>query len=98
MRDFATVRGFFIGLLVLPLAVVGLLSIRPGGLRRQLVNVARRLRLVLVLAGVYLVISGVIRLAAPNTQFEEWGLPVLALILGVVFIVLGQDRPPASPA
>ena len=91
MPDLAAMRGFFVGLLVVPLAVVTLLSIRPGGLRRQLANAARRLRLMLVLAGVYLFLSGVIRVAAPNTPYEEWGLPAVALVLAVVFIVVGQD-------
>jgi len=91
-------RGFFIGLLVVPLVVVSVLSIRPGGLRRQLGNAARRLRLILVLAGLYLLVSGVIRIAAPNSPIEEWGLPVVALGLAVAFIVLGQDPRPENAA
>lgn len=91
-------RGFFVGLLVVPLVVVTLLSIRPGGLRRQLANAARRLKLVLALAGGYLLVSGVIRVVAPNTPFEEIGLPVLAVALAITFIVLGQDPPPENAA
>lgn len=98
MPDLAAMRGFFVGLLLIPLAVVTLLSIRPGGLRRQLANAARRLRLVLALAGVYLVVSGAIRIVGPNSLLEEWGLPALALMLVVVFIVMGQDPPPENAA
>ena len=87
-------RGFFLGLLVLPLVAITVLSIRPGGLRRQLANAGRRLRLVLVLAGVYLVASGLVRYLAAGTPFEDWGLPVLALGLAIAFIVLAQDPPP----
>lgn len=86
-------RGFFLGLLVLPLVAITVLSIRPGGLRRQLRNAGRRLRLVLVLAGLYLIGSGAVRLLAAGTPYEDWGLPVLALVLAVAFIVLAKDPP-----
>ena len=69
-----------------------MLSIRPGGLRRQLRFVARRLRIMLVLGGVYVLVSSVLRLFAPDTN--EIVPPLLALGLVVVFLFIARD--PAS--
>jgi len=87
------VRGFFIGLFLLLFVVVSALSLRPGGFRRQLRNVARRFKLVLILAGVYMVCSTALRLAFPSSGAAEIGMVVLAGVLCVTFLVLGQDRP-----
>jgi hypothetical protein len=78
--------------------VLGLsvLSTRSGGLRRQLRFAARRFRLALALAGVYLLGSAVIRVAFPQGRIADFGPPVLALGLLVIFVVLSQD--PAVPA
>jgi uncharacterized membrane protein len=86
------VRGFLIGLFVLLFGVFSALSLRPGGLRNQLRNVARRFRLALALAGVYLLCSTVLRLAFPNSGAAEIGMVALAVALCVTFLVLGQDR------
>jgi O-antigen/teichoic acid export membrane protein len=74
------------------------LSIRPGGLRRQLRLAARRLRLVLVLGGVYLIFSTVIRVFFPNGWVGDYAPPVMALVLAGAFLVLAQDpaMPPAT--
>jgi hypothetical protein len=88
-------RGFLIGLLVLVFFSITVLSIRPGGLRRQLRFAARRLRIALILGGVYVFTTGVIRIAFPDGPVIEWGPPVLALALCVLFLVLAQD--PAPP-
>ena len=72
------------------------LSLRPGGLRRQLRYAARRLRLALVLGGTYVVVSAVVRVAFPEGPVSDWGLPLLALALAIVFLVLGQN-PRESP-
>jgi hypothetical protein len=85
-------RGFLFGLVVVPLLVISVLSIRPGGLRRQLKNVFRRLRLVLVLGGVYFVGSGVVRLVFGSQPYTEYAIGALALVLGIIFVILGQDR------
>lgn len=85
-------KGFLVGLILLPVMVISILSIRPGGLRRQLRHAGRRFRLLLVLAGIYLVGSTVIRLAFPHTRLGDYGPVGLALALAVVFAVLGQDR------
>ena len=84
-------RGFIIGLVVILGLVVSVLSIRPGGLRRQLRFAARRFRLGLLLGGVYLVGSAVVRIVFPQGPVSDFGLPVLALVLVAVFMVFGQD-------
>ena len=86
-------RGFLLGFVVLVAFTVIVLSIRPGGLRRQLRLAARRFRIVLVLAGVYLVASTLLRLVMSEGPFFDYGLPALALVLGVIFLVLAQDPP-----
>ena len=75
---------------------LSVLSMRRGGLRRQLRFAARRFRLALALAGVYLVCSAVIRIAFPEGPVADFGPPSLALVLAAVFVVFGQD--PAEPA
>lgn len=85
-------KGFLIGLVLIPVMVVSILSIRPGGLRRQLKHAGRRFRLVLVLAGIYLLGSTLIRVAFPHSRLGEYGPAALAVVLAGVFVVLGQDR------
>jgi hypothetical protein len=84
-------RGFVIGLVVILGLIATVLSIRPGGLRRQLRFAARRFRLGLLLGGVYLLGSAIVRLAFTQGPVSDFGLPVLALVLVAVFMVLGQD-------
>jgi uncharacterized membrane protein len=91
------VRGFLIGLVLIPLLVVSVLTLRPGGLRYQLAQVRRRFKLALVLLGIYLGVSTAVRLAWPGREAAEVGLGVLGLVLALVFLVLGQDREPAAP-
>lgn len=89
-------RGFLIGfILVVALGVI-ILSIRPGGLRRQLRFAARRLRLLLVLGTVYVVGTAALRAVVADGPVTDFGPPVLACVLLAVFFVLGQD--PATPA
>ena len=89
-------RGVLVGLFLLPALVIAILSIRPGGLRQQLRHVRRRLKLALGLGGVYLVASTLTRLFFPDRQAAELGLIGLAVVLGVIFLVLGQDPDPAA--
>jgi hypothetical protein len=84
-----------VGLFLLPALVIAILSIRPGGLRQQLRNMRRRLKLALALAGVYLAASTVTRLFWADRAAAEWGLVGLAAVLGVIFLVLAQDPRPA---
>jgi hypothetical protein len=84
-----------LGLFLLPALVIAILSIRPGGLRQQLRNMRRRLKLALALGGVYLAASTVSRLFWANRPAAEWGLVGLAAVLGVIFLVLAQDPRPA---
>lgn len=83
-------RGFLLGLLLLPALVLTVLSFRPGGLRAQLRAAGRRLRIALALAGVYLVGSAVLRVAGGS--LAEYGPPLLAAGLAVVFLGLAGDR------
>jgi len=88
-------RAVVFGLVLMAALSVIVLSIRPGGLRRQLRLAARRLRLVLVLGGVYLVFSTVIRVFFTGGWVADYSPPVMALVLAVVFLLLAQD--PAMP-
>jgi hypothetical protein len=88
-------RGIVAGLVLMAALSVIVLSIRPGGLRRQLRLAARRFRLVLVLGGVYLILSTAIRVFFPEGRVADYGPPVIALALAGAFLVLAQD--PAMP-
>jgi hypothetical protein len=85
------VRGFFIGLVVLIGLGVTVLSFRPGGIRRQLRFVARRFRIMLVLGGIFVAGSTIIRVAAPQGLIADYGPPAIAIALAVVFMVVGRD-------
>jgi uncharacterized membrane protein len=87
------VRGFLIGMFVLVFVVVSALSLRPGGLRNQLRNVARRFKLALVLAGIYLLCSTALRVVFPNSGLAEVGMVALAGALCITFLVLSPDQP-----
>jgi hypothetical protein len=92
------VKGFVVGLVLIPVLVISILSIRPGGLRRQLRHAARRLRLALILGGVYIVASALIRIFFSQGPVAEWGPVGIALTEAAVFVVLAQDpRSPAEP-
>lgn len=85
------VRSFAIGLILLAAFSISVLSLRPGGLRRQLTFAARRLRIVLVLGGIYVAASTIARLVFQEGPIVDYGLPVLAIILAVAFLYLGRD-------
>ena len=91
-------RGFVFGLVLLLGFTLTILSLRPGGIRRQLRFVARRFRIMLVLGGVFLAGSSIIRLTFPEGAMADFGPPALAIVLGGVFLVLGQDPASAKPA
>jgi hypothetical protein len=95
-------RGFLVGFALLIVLTLTMLSTRRGGLRRQLRFAARRFRLALALAGVYLVSSAVFRIFFPEGPVADFGPPVVALALLAVFVVVGQEPavqtdPPARP-
>ena len=85
-------RGFLIGLILIPGLVIAILSLRPGSLRHQFRNMARRLKLALILGGAYLLISAAIRLLAPNGRAGDYAIVAVALVLALVFVFLSQDR------
>ncbi len=84
-------RSFILGLLIVVVLSVTILSMRPGGLRRQLRFAARRLRIFLVLGGTYVIGSGAIRLLVPSGPVADYGPIVLAIVLAVVLVVMSQD-------
>ena len=84
-------RGILIGFVLLMLLSLTVLTIRPGGLRRQLRLIARRFRIVLVLGGAYVFGSLVIRLLFTSGPANEWGPVALALILAVAFLFAARD-------
>ncbi|MHB8587432.1 MAG: hypothetical protein ACYDA0_01110 [Candidatus Dormibacteraceae bacterium] len=84
-------RGFAFGLIVLIGLSVTVLSLRPGGIRKQLRFVARRFRIMLVLGGVFVAGSTIIRITAPQGVIADYGPPVLAVVLAGIFLVVGRD-------
>ena len=76
------------------------LSMRPGGIRQQLRLAARRFRIVLVLAAVYIAADAVIRVAFPQGWIADYGPVAVAVVLAVAFLLFAQDPvspPPAKP-
>jgi hypothetical protein len=87
-------RSFAIGLILLLVISVSVLSLRPGGLRQQLRMVGRRLRIAIVLGGIYVLVSTIARLVFNGGVITDYGLPALAVVLAIVFLVLSQDPVP----
>lgn len=90
-------RGFLFGLVLITFLTVTVLSLRPGGLRRQLRFAARRLRIVLVLGGVFVVGSATIRVAFPDGPVADYGPSAIAIVLAAVFLVVGRDPVVSRP-
>jgi len=72
------------------------LTLRPGGLRRQLRFAARRFRIVLVLGGVYVFANAFVRFVFQQGPVVDWGPPALAVVLALAFVFLGQDPKPSE--
>jgi hypothetical protein len=87
------VRGFLVGMFLLVFVVLSALSLRPGGLRNQLRNIGRRFKLAMILAGVYLLASTVLRVLFPDNTLAEIGMVAIAAGLCITFLVLSPDRP-----
>lgn len=86
-------RGAVLGMLVLVLLAVTVLSLRPGGLRRQLGLIGRRFRIVLVLGGIYVIGSLVIRLLFTSGPVADYAPIALAAALAVTFVFVARDPP-----
>ncbi len=84
-------RSFALGLVIIVGLGLTVLSLRPGGLRRQLTFAARRFRIALILGGVYLLASTAIRVFFSQGWVADYGPPGVALVLGAVFLVAGRD-------
>jgi hypothetical protein len=91
-------RSFAIGLVVLVVVSITVLSLRPGGIRKQLRFAARRLKIALILGGVYVLANTVVRIFFADSWVADWLPPAVALVLAVVFVFAGQDAPERSPA
>jgi len=91
------VRGFFLGLILVVGISVTILSLRPGGFRRQLRMAGRRLRIFLWLGAIYVAGSTVVNVAYPSGPVADYGPPALAIALAVVFIVIAQDPATTAP-
>ena len=87
-------RGFVFGILLLAVLVTTILSLRPGGIRRQLRFAARRLRIVLALGGAYVLCSTIIRIFFPTGPVSDYGPPAIALVLLAIFLVVARDPVP----
>jgi len=85
------VRGFLLGIFVFVGLAITVLSFRPGGLRLQLRYAARRLRIVLILGGVYVLGSSIVRLVMPDGPIAEYAPAGLAIVLLIVFLFVGRD-------
>jgi hypothetical protein len=81
-----------VGLLLIPVLVIAILSLRPGSLRNQFRNMARRLKLALILGGIYLLVSAAIRLLVPRSPAGDYAIVAVALVLALIFVFLSQDR------
>jgi hypothetical protein len=88
-------RAFLFGLILLVGLSLTVLSIRPGGIRQQLRLAARRFRIVLVLAAIYIVSDAVIRVAFPQGWIADYGPVAVAVVLAIAFLLFAQD--PVSP-
>ena len=84
-------RGFVFGLILLFGLGLTVLSFRPGGIRRQLRFAARRFRIMLVLGGVFVAGSTIIRVFAPQGVIADYGPPAIAVVLAGVFMFVGRD-------
>ena len=84
-------RGFLFGLVILFGLGLTVLSFRPGGIRRQLRFAARRFRIMLVLGGVFVAGSTVIRLFTAQGVIADYGPPAIAIVLAGVFMFVGRD-------
>jgi hypothetical protein len=89
-------RSLVLGLIVFVGVSLTILSIRPGGLRRQLRLAGRRFRIVLVLGGVWVFGSLIIHVAFRTGPVADYGPSVVAIVLGVVFMFVGRD--PVTPS
>lgn len=84
-------RSAILGLVLATFFSLTVLSLRPGGLRRQLKFLGRRFRILLVLGGIYIGISTAIRIFFSEGFVADWGPPLAAGVLLVVFLVVARD-------
>lgn len=90
-------RGFLIAIILGCLLITGVFSLRPGGLRVQLRLMKRRFRVAFTLAGIFIVLSSMIRLyvyiARQPILFSDIGVIMVGLATAIAFLVWAQDPP-----
>jgi len=93
------VRGVVFAILLTLLLTVTILSLRPGGLRRQLRFAARRFRIALVLGGIFVVASMIIRVTFSQGPVADYGPAAVGVVLVAIFLIAGRDpaEKPTSP-
>ena len=89
-------KGFLIGLIVMPALIGIFMARRPGGLLWQLRMIARRFRIMIIVVGVFLLGSSMLRLIFASGPISEYGQPILAFVLVVLFLFRAQDLPLAE--
>lgn len=80
----------YLAALVVLLSLMTLAS-RKGGWRRQSRLLVRRLRIALLLAGIFVVVDAGLRLLGPSGWGSGYAPLLLAGALGVAFVALAQD-------
>ncbi|HVB77153.1 MAG TPA: hypothetical protein VNI34_05030 [Candidatus Nitrosotalea sp.] len=88
-------KGILFGLFMVFGLTLGVLSLRPGGIRRQGRLIARRLRLALLLTGAFLLLGAILRLVLGDSRLEGELSVALIVVLALTFLVLAQDPPAA---
>lgn len=90
-------RGFVIAIILGGVLITGVFSLRPGGLRVQLRLMKRRFRVAFTLAGIFLVLSSIIRLyvyiARQPIFISDIVVITIGLATAVAFLVWAQDPP-----
>lgn len=89
-------RTFLLGLVVMVTFTVLMLATRPGGFRQQLRLAGRRFRIALVLGGIYVLASAIIRLIFTTGFIADYGALVVAVMLIVAYLVVAQDPKPQT--
>ncbi|MGH7912826.1 MAG: hypothetical protein ACREQM_16935 [Candidatus Dormibacteraceae bacterium] len=86
-------RGFLLAILLGCLLIGGVFSLRPGGLRVQLRLIRRRFKVAMIVAGIFMVLSFLVRILAPSVWISDAIVIALGLAAAVAFLVWAQDPP-----
>ena len=56
------------------------------------------MRIIIVLGGIYVFATAIVRVVFQQGPFVDWEPPALAIVLALAFVFLAQDPPDQSPA